>query len=309
MTETVTTTNLPPVPSVSLVRLFNLRDKLSAAATGFLGHTLDPDTFQCFVDKLHAKLPKPVLRQIVADSMISLRGQKLTPTLLVNTCWRFAGNIEKLQNCEAVPAWFIQRTREWVMCSIEHVRMQRKHGKLGHSLVFQVLTGEAASMQVSQWWSNKKIYFLALYRDEHGKGFGFSRYSEVHGYMESAYPFDDPRQLYGLRCFMLAEPQKDKKELVLSVVEHSATTEAFNRELMRKRQRTTPEYRCPFGLPAEQKCYLCVAGTDKCPAACHSKTYVMGVCKRCKNERAYFDKEDTGHAGHCVNCVYLQRKG
>lgn len=303
------TVELPPIPYVNMTRLFALRDKLTSKITKFLGHKLVGENFHSFVDEIVAGLPGPIIRKTIQDSSMSLLNQTLTADDALMFCWRLAGNIDKLKAGKSVKSWLRQKTQEWVLCEIEHVLYQARYKKPGHVLSFRVLTGEPVSLEVLQWWSNRKLGFIATFRNEMDHGLGFSRFRVKNGERVSDFPYEDPRQYYGLRLFMLAMPQQANKDLTLSTAGYNSSTMAYNREIIRRRVRRLPQYACAYGYPTEQSCHVCPYGADKCPAACHAKTYQIGRCARCKESNVFFDPEERDYIDSCVNCCHSLRHG
>tara|TARA_R110002051_G_scaffold61354_3_gene112512 strand:+ start:28585 stop:29517 length:933 start_codon:yes stop_codon:yes gene_type:complete len=298
----------PPLPVISVERVLKRRDKLAESLTQFLGRRLVGPSFHAFVDGLHAGLPagSNVLRTTLLNSVTDVLKRELSSELLINTCWRIAGNMEKLKDQESAGVWWHQKEFEWVPVRIVEAQTEKKsRGGLHNMFVFQALAGTAASMKFAQGWSLRKTRYLATFKDQKGNGFGFGR-SRVNarGEQKGRLLLHDTRQFYGLRCFLLIDPNESKREPVSVEVGHSSATTAFNRDLLSQRDRE--ESPCIKNL-GQFECYHCPYGEDNCNLATHPVTYEVGQCDKC-GKRAFFDIADIEYENVCITCAYEKRR-
>lgn len=297
----------PPLPIIFVERVLSRRDKLASSLTEFLGHKIEGPTFQAFVDKLHASLPKGsnVLRVTLVNSLMDLLKKELTDELLVNTCWRIAGNMERLKDQEPVNAWRRQSDFEWVPARVHEVTTEKAMRGLHNVFVFEALSGTVASMKFAQTWSLKKTKYLSTFKDPKGNGFGFGK-SRVNarGEQKGSLLLSDVRQFCGLRCFLLLDPKESTHEPCAVEVGHSSATTAFNRELIKRRDRR--ESPCIKNL-GEFECYHCPYGADNCEIATHPVTYETGQCDQC-GKKAFFDPMEIQYENMCINCAYEARR-
>lgn len=295
----------PPIPHVVLKTILTRRDNMTGELTGFLGHVLVGATFHAFVDKLHQTLPDNILRITVHKSVHDLLKKELTADLLLNTCWRLAGNIDKLLNQQPVEPWIRQSELEWIPTQICDVVVTRKLKKLLTTLTFQSLAGSIVPMKLTQNWSAKKTSYLAVYRNDKQLGFGFRR-SNINrrGEQLNNCLFQDVNQFYGLRCFLLLDPKRSQADPVAIEVGHTSATMSYNRQLISARDRL--QNKCVRGLPGAVECFRCPYGVDKCTLATHEVSYRKGTCSRC-SKFGFFDPTEMDFPGICTTCVKEER--
>jgi hypothetical protein len=264
------------------------------------------EDFQAFVDVLHAELPRNILRCTILNSLKGLLKKTLDADLLFETCWRLAGNVERLLDQEPVPVWNQQTQFEWVPAEICDVSTVKRFGKLENRFVFTSLAGSIVPRKLVQRWSFRKTYYLTTYRDEHNHGFGFGRpRMNGRGEQMGRLLFYDIRQFYGLQCLLLLDPTRSTTDPVATEIGQTGAMTQYNRNLLLQRDRS--ETPCIHGLDARQECYTCPYGTDRCVNATHSATYSVGDCPRC-TKFSFFDPNEEDHLGICVNCVAEERK-
>lgn len=293
---------------ISVERVLQRRDKLASSLTEFLGHKIEGPTFQAFVDKLHAGMPanSSILRDTLLKSAMDVLKKTLDAELLIDTCWRIAGNMETLKDQEPVNVWWHQKDFEWVPVKIIEATTEKGiRGGLQNMLVFRALAGSVSSMKFAQPWSLRKTRYLATFRDPKGNGFGFGRSRlNARGEQKSRLLLSDPRQFYGLRCFLLLDPNKSQGEPYAVEVGHSSATTGFNRALLVRRDRA--ETPCMKNL-GEFECYHCPYGEDNCELGTHELTYQTAMCDRC-GKKAFFDPVDVEYENLCINCAYDARR-
>jgi len=264
------------------------------------------EEFQAFVDILHAELPRNILRGTILNSIKGLLKKTLDADLLLETCWRLAGNVEQLLEQEAVPVWGQQTKFEWIPAEICEVSTVKRFSKLEHQFVFASLAGSIVPLKLVQNWSFRKTYYLTTYRDEHGNGFGFGRHRmNGRGEQLGHLLYYDVRQFYGLQCLLLLDPTRSMTDPVATEIGQTGAMTKHNRDLIRQRDRS--ETACIKGLGDHQECYTCPYGTDRCVNATHPVTYAKGACPRC-TKMGFFDPQEEDHLGICVNCVFEERR-
>jgi len=279
---------------------------LTSKLTQFLGHKLVAEEFQAFVDVLHAELPRNILRDTVLNSIKGLLKKTLDADSLFETCWRLAGNTERLLDQEAVPVWGQQTSFEWIPAEVCEVATVKRFHKLENRFVFASLAGSIVPLKLVQHWSFRKTHYLSTYRDGQGHGFGFGRHRlNRRGDQMGQRLFYDVRQFYGLQCLLLLDPTRSLTDPVATEIGQTGAMTTHNQDLIRQRDRA--ETACIKGLGDEQECYTCPYGTDRCVNATHPATYSKGTCPRC-TRLSFFDPEEEDHLGLCVNCVFEERR-
>jgi hypothetical protein len=278
---------------------------MTGELTGFLGHKIVGPTFHAFVDKLQQTLPDKILRITVQKSVQSLLKQELTEDLLLNTCWRLAGNLDKLLNQQPVDAWVRQKEFEWALVQVCDVFTSKKINQLMHTFTFQSQSGSIVPLKLTQNWSLKKTNYLALYRNNKHLGFGFRR-SDINnrGEQRSNSLYHDVRQFYGLRCFLLLDPKRSQADPVAVEVGHTSATMTHNKQLISARDRL--QSKCLRGFPDTVECFQCPYGTDNCVLATHKLTYRKAVCPKCA-KLWFLDPAELDFPGLCINCVREER--
>jgi hypothetical protein len=297
----MTTSNYPPVPRISIKGIINKRDKLIESAQPFLYKKLVSDTYWDFVDCLHKKLPFPILRNTIHESVKSILKQELTPDLLKEVSWRLAGNVDKLT--EQIPAypWLGQLELEWIPVQITGIQAVKTNGEFKTLLVFQSLGGSVVPLKITQTWSNKKIKYLATYKTPGGNGFGFSKsHFNSKGEQTAKGLFKDARQFYRLCCLMLIGPAKsDRGPEIIEITNTSATT-SYNKKIIRGRDRHLTA--CLKNLPVAHDCHLCPYGIDKCPMATREVSFIKAVCKQC-DSLGFVDPSNFDCPDLCLSCA------
>ena len=297
----------PPLPVIFVERVLSRRDKLASELTEFLGHKIEGATFQAFVDKMHASLAagSNILRITLVNSLMDVLKKELDQDTLLNTCWRIAGNMEKLKDQEPVNAWRRQDEFEWVPVRIREVATEKAIRGLHNVFVFEALSGTVASMRFAQTWSLKKTRYLATFKDPKGNSFGFGKSRlNARGEQKGSLLLSDVRQFCGLRCFLLLDPHESTHEPYAVEVGHSSATTLFNRELIKRRDRT--ENACIKQL-GNFECYHCPYGADNCEIATHPVTYETGECGQC-GKKSFFDPQEIQYENMCINCAYEARR-
>ena len=290
----------------SLHRIFNRRDKLfQQLGSRFANQRITDDVLSDLASGVHSFLPAAIPLPAVFQSLFELAGEIPTKDELFNTFWRIAGNLPILMEGKPVHPWNSQRAIEVVPAQVLEVKLVRHFGALAHSVMFQFLAGSACSTRSHQYWSRKKLVFLAKRRDENGHGFMFSRGAGSRSKRVIPYPYTDARQLSGMRCLAVLDPAISDTGPDFQEIRFTHSLAEYNRELLKKRLRVDEGYVCPEGFDRTQSCHTCYIGRDKCSAGCHPATYAVDFCSRCQ-QQSYFDAKDL--SGNCVNCIAEERK-
>lgn len=294
-----------PKPIISVKAIKTRKQKLFTGLSNFIGQVLVDVTFHSFIDRLHALLPANILRNTVVNSNKSLVAKTLTVSLLQDTCWRMAGNIESLLYQKAVPVWMSQAQPEWVAASIIRTRLVKIRNQAATCFTFRILSGTPTTLTLTQTWSNKKSHYLAKFRDEqnHGFGFGTSR-TNSRGEQTGRLLFVDTRQFFGLQCLLLIDPELSKDSPVASEVGHTGATMGHNQRLLKGRDRLESD--CIKKLPGNPECFCCPIGVDKCIYGTHPQTYTVAVCSLC-GQKGFVDSADIEYKGLCIQCARKER--
>lgn len=267
-----------------------LRD---AVGLEFLNTTPRGADFDRLVDLVIEVLDPKLHRQTVADSIQNLAGTPLDDKLIDDTAWRLAGNLKRLRQRRAVPPWHGQKLPEWVPVQVVSCRRSKsKKYQSGATVGFRVMAGTPCPRIVLKWWSLKQCRFYST-------DFGWSK----PGGGKSGpprYPYSAPEQLVGLRCHVLITPDESTTEPGFLVPRFPAEVAAWNSDMIKRRLRSGPTYRCPAGLPDSFPCQKCPRGYTTCKAGTHRLDWVERPCPVCGKQDAYFDPE--GAADQCVDC-------
>jgi hypothetical protein len=286
-------------------QILQRRDRLFSQLKGFADKRITDDVLLELVAGVCRGMPVSVRKHFVSQSLFELIGEVPNRETLFNTFWRLSGNLPKLMSGAPSHPWNGQKGSELVPAQILEVNLVRRFGELAYSILFQFLAGSACPLRSHQYWSPKKVSFLASRKDDSGYGFMFSRRTGSRSKRVSKYPYSDARQLVGMRCLALLDPEKSEDGPDFQEIRFSSSVSLHNRELLKKRARLDEGYSCPESFPPTQTCHTCYIGQDKCSAACHRKTYDIDFCDKC-DQQAYFDTEDL--SSYCVNCAAEVRK-
>lgn len=314
-------TDSPDVPlrPVSLKKVIALKRLiLDDVCFSYYGSVLEGETFREFVSRLLRGAVLKVGHGTVLASLLDVAGREFSPDLAEDVAWRLAGNYwQRLRKGVPVPPWSGRAEREWSYVVVERVvassrvrvakdarqamaadRRGLVHSS-GSSVTLRFLTGLPAGRRVVKFVSSDALHVVKA-------AFGFSKFDPSQ-YSRSVtgreyFPLSDPRELYGMRALALIDPAACRADHVAySDVRGTSSTLAWNKTLMRRRERT--EHACPMNYPTDQvACHECMVGRDKCLAACHAKSFRVDRCEVCGRENAVLDPED-GPVDKCVDCA------
>ncbi len=291
------------VPYFSAAYTLSKRDKLVRSNTGLLGHVMKDEKLERLINRLHADLPSGILRMTVADSVKDVVNEELQDHKLTELAWRLAGNIEKLKRHEPVQPWNGQFEQEWLPAEIVCVTPGRVAGERKALFTFQILGGSYCPGVLSKYWSRKQSGYFATYVNAAtGLGMGFGRNkTNRRGEQLGRRLYYDPRQFYGLRCFLLVDEAPGNEEPRIVELGSSGSFMSYNQKLLKGRDRLQSP--CVKGMPTSQECFLCPVGRDVCHLATHEKSYQLAECSRCKRQKSFIDPADLEYEGMCTRCA------
>lgn len=274
-------------PSISSVLKLKKKIDTNLGVAEFVGMVLTGDTYLYFVKSIHDLLPKGVDWDTLDDSLIHLTGQELTDVTLSDEAWRLAGNLHMLKAGVPVKPWTHQRTPEWMPTQIIGCKWMRdRFENPGMLYRFRILAGSACPLQVFQFWSLKKIYYVA-------SCLGFSKPWDK-------YAFADPAEFVGLRCLQYLDIQAGEKPVFSRVANLSELKNSlfnYNKRLLMARARI--DFECPKKFIHE--CFRCPIGYLTCELATHREDYKVRFCPRCQQD-TWFDP-GRPNVKICVSCL------
>lgn len=246
--------------------------------------------------------PFIISRTALVKSLQYLVGTKMRDSDFTDTAYRLAGNIPKLRRGQAVLPWTAQRTLEWVPLQITAVRPDIRYKDIANRCTFRVLAGSPAGLLATQWWSQRRCYWLARH-------FGFSRRIGKNDKLTSPppkFPYTAPTEFVTLRLYGLVTPERSEREPGFDALAFPKSVWPWNREQLKYRRRTAgPEYACPLNFPLMLLCADCPIGFERCRAGTHRADYVLGDCQACGNPQALFNP-DWEDIDVCVQCARKQ---
>lgn len=292
----------PPIPSVSIKYIVDKKRSLFDNLVSFQDKVLSGQTYDDFLEKILFSVPSGVLKTTLDNNFKYLLGSTLEVTKINNLSFLIAGNLDALLNRHIISISRLDAL-DWAAAQIVDAKTVKRNNGLMHAFQFRILTGPLAAQVMTQYWSFKKTAYLAVYRNDKNIGFGFNR-SKINskGEQRNKLIFNDIRQFYGLRCFVLFDPSRSQELPYIAEVGHRPSTMEYNQKLLKARDRSVTD--CIKGLKHNPECYRCPYGTDKCPIATHPKTYLKGNCPIC-NRLSFFDPQDVSQ---CVDCVLRELK-
>lgn len=281
--------------SYDLTRVMLLRRQMrESLMTDYVDKSLESGAFESFVDDVASCLLKKTPRECVFKSLAHLAGEKLTKEVLDDTCWRLAGNLQRLKTRAVVP-WHKQRHKEWV--PVQFVNAAKKRGgrkKTGWMFTFQVLAGTPCPLTIQQFWTDR---FCG--RMSHSLGFQWMPSHKSGQQPRGVY--QHPTEYVTLRMAVHIEPElctgagPDFKKIELPDSLHR-----WNREQLKYRDRLEEGYECPNKYPDSLPCYRCPIGYVECRAGTHRSTFTYRYCPDCKGDDAAFDPDSSDVK--CLSC-------
>lgn len=300
MTQETRELALPPIPSLSVTRVFRIREKirLSSGVIGLLGESLSVGNLTDLFDAIKPHLPG-VDSQVLWTSLLPFQGEVLDEKLAMTLAWRLAGNIHRLSENLLLRPWTAQQEDEWMAFQVLEVQPGERTRRGGSTetaawLELKTLAGSHCTRTSNHWWTLPYCRFVAA-----RLGFDRSR--------RPKYPYVDLRQLAGLRFWGYVEARPFEPVIRISQIEVPASLRTDNRRLIKSRARDgSVDFTCPEGYPSSSPCHTCPAGIDRCPVAVHRRTYLFAPCRNCGNGEAPFDGNLL--APKCLDCTNKERK-
>lgn len=248
------------------------------------------DTIDVWANRLSHSLSSPV--DAVRSSLVWACGLP-DPEARDRAVKRIAGNLDALMEGRAVLESTATDTAGWGLVqfvSVESI-LRRSFKTKQHERVCELrvraLSGPPSPDILIQTVSAKLIRFV-------GRQIGFTRPSGKR-------PFQDDRELSGLRALVLFSPADGKPRM--SKYALNSYARKWNVDILNRRRRDGSNPYCPRSLPATVPCYQCTAGRSECPLAVRPKSLVQADCPKCKTTSWY----DPARPG--PDCLVCQSKG
>lgn len=281
----------------SIQKVLELRQRIISAPTlwSYRNRRLDGSLFVPFTEDLTRLLPGGIQRDVVRDSVRNLAGNMLTDQVLADTAWRIAGNIPRLKAMRAAPPWNRQVTDEYVPVQVVGAKPGRRNHRDFVQMSLQTLAGTSCPMLLQKSWSRPLCQAIS-------QRLGFSK-------PWKPLPFNDVRQLAGLRFYVLIEAARSGVRPEFDTLWYSNDGKKIrpsgcyehNQQLIKMRARLPGVYECPRDFPAQMPCHTCIVGLDACPVAVHSATFERRQCPACRTVN-WFDPADLG-TRFCIACT------
>ncbi len=280
--------------------ILRLKEEIRAhSAINSWVHTVPegPD-FEQFVEAIQKRLPGVPDYDAVYQSLLHLAGQEITDKNLDAALWRMLGNYGRLQKGYPAYPWAAQEKDEWVPVQVMCVdRQVSRKGKQGGDFQLLAMAGSPCPMIMRKFWVRNFIALVA-------RRLGFT--APWHDY-----PFRDILELTDMRFLVFVERRLSTAAMPGFEEVHVLPSQVtWNRVILRRRKRIPGRFDCPYEYPAEQLCWSCHVGLDKCPAACHPRTFLQRRCTECSREDAWFDPAHPEWL-ICIDCSHfklIQRK-
>lgn len=274
-----------------LNRVFRLKRKIEddLGLLAMLDVPLRGEDFRVFVDNMYAAVgDSRVPYESLRDSLLHLAGSPVSRHMLHEEGWRIAGNLNRLRIGKHVPPWRTQTRPEWVPLQItDHVPFRSKRGKIGGIFTFRILAGTSCSLVVEKFWTREFARYLSA-------KLGFSL---PWGQL----PFQRLPEFMSLRLYGLIEPERSHTQPFFDQVAAPGSVLAYNRKLLKARKRVG--FACPKQW--DTPCFQCPIGYDRCRCGTHPRTFVRGVCEKCKQER-WMDPQHE-ELRLCMECFIRQQ--
>jgi len=280
----------PPIPTISLAKVFATRDAIVTDGFHFYGVDLrkaGPVTLATFIKSI---IGKTYPLEAIIETVASVASADFSREDLFKLAWTVAGNLRSLRSNKAVPPWVLQRSIEWVPVEIIRVAPGlNKYKKRIADCLLQVQAGSPCPMRFTKRLTQPHYSFWA-------REFGYTS-----AFARPPMPFNHHSELVGMRFYALLEPALSSYSAPgFRRVYVTASQIKGNRELIKVRSRVEP---CPNDY--EHSCSKCSLGRDACPYATHPLTYVYQPCLQCRDQEAPFDT--TMSTLMCVKCETHRR--
>lgn len=275
----------------SVTKTIKMSQQLLEAYLEVMDYQATPDVLERLADLTGDVLGSSYHLETLRESVSLLAGDMLTEDLLRKLARRIAGNMHRLKLRVAAVPWRMQPFDEWCPVQVTSVRPGRnRRSKRCWFMTLRVLAGCPASEEISHRYTWDAADVLS-------PRWGFS---DAYGDL----PLHDGTEFVGLRNFVFIPrgyTAEDYTRLEFADLrEDYGSVLAFNRRLLRARNRNSSQFTCPFNLSTSLLCHQCSAGWDVCEAAVRPKTLVE---KRCRNCKKLGPCDPDARGGWCVNCV------
>jgi hypothetical protein len=253
------------------------------------------ELFEKAVEIAHRILSGNINDATLRESLRCLAGRIPTRNDLDLVASRLVGNLDRLKMRRPVMPWGTQPLDEHALVRLISYRPEIRKVPTTRFQVM-ILSGLAAGLKTQIWWNRERCAVIAAVS-------GFDRPPTVVGATPKHHLYSVPAQLVGLFGEALIDGKESSAVGVPTFRQFRCppALRQVNRELLKKRFRSTLKHTCPRKYPLNFPCHYCPAGYLECPAAVHEQTYVVQPCTVCKDEEAAFDPEWT--LDKCVNCV------
>jgi len=261
------------IPPLSLGGVVGWRKKIKAILTPHLNSTLVGNSLQQLTASISDLLYKPVTTidglDLGDDKAVGAAvyktlaahalGKQLDEKLFEKLVTIVAGNIDRLKAGGAVTEWMYQLQPEWVLAIIRdnhHYVTPRQHIH-GTMLVFEILTGVAASKYVSSFFTDPALRRLSI--------------------RIGAIKKRDRRALHPhdfVRLYVLVHLKKGEK---LEIERYKEKASLASRNALRIKKRKDYRKVCP--KQSTVPCSFCPTGYSVCAQGTHQFNCVLQQCK------------------------------
>lgn len=289
--------NLPPLPTFTIDQVQRRRDRVCDLLAPWVGRALIGPDFVSLAWACASALgvSGESSRRAVVTSLQHLSAAPPTRYVVHQTAWRLAGNLPLLRRGQSVLPSVWREESGWCAAEVVSARpFLRDRDKPTHTrgtiYEFQVLTGVACPLVLSDFWSVKKACYIA-------RQIGFPAPFNV------SHRYEDERQMVGMRLALWSDHTRlgDDGPRVGTTAK-TGTFVAHNRLLIKKRRRLSVlDFSCPRSYDRSVPCHTCAAGLDECEVATHHRTYVTRACPCCGRDDAVFDPG--ARRPYCVECA------
>jgi hypothetical protein len=266
-------------------QIIRRRAQLMTVLDAFRDQTISGNVIYEVADRLLAALPNTVSRNAVFETVRVMAGTTLSQKTLAMLAWRMSGNLDRLNDGEAILPWTRQMYDEIVPVSVERVIPAKRRDKTGFIFSCRALAGSPCAELFPQFFPTNSCRAIARVVGFSNNSWGPLQYSGVG------------LHFVNLMFFAHVEAERSRDKPYFRQVSVTSSMLKHNKELLSVRCRTEP---CPEGY--QHACTNCFIGYNECSYAVHAKTYVEAHCRNC-NSTAFFDPENIGVM--CVNCCRI----
>lgn len=246
----------------------------------------------------------PACEPSVRKALIPFYGRKMTRADFDGACLRVSALRRKIKfDIPFLDAFSTTKDLVWNVLVVESSEYSRltKSKKAIVNVEFTVLEGDYAGLSLAQDMPQR--YVTLVMARELGTSWKHDPVS-----VRSVVGF---RLIGGIRLDVEYQPKVEE-------IYGSDSLRMYNRLLLSTRQAVEDyhkglhnkfsfTWRCPNRYSGP--CTICPRGRDTCTRGTHRRTYVESFCRKCRNEKAWFDPPAV-KTGVCVNCrVKAVRQG